>query len=133
MALGRGREGFMARIVRVDGCWLWTGYINPNGYAMFGRRWAHRVAYEFFVGPIPEGLELDHLCRVPACVNPAHLEAVTHRENMRRAPATNRTVCPGGHPYDESNTHITKAGKRHCRACDRDRHRVAWAKRKATR
>lgn len=74
------------------GCWVWTAAKAPSGHPGFclgrpeGKRWvqAHRVSYEHFVGPIPEGLELDHLCVNPPCVNPAHLEPVTHAENMRR-------------------------------------------------
>ncbi|MGA4541309.1 HNH endonuclease signature motif containing protein [Uniformispora flossi] len=71
-----------------DGHWLWTGSTNRKGY---GRFWfqgrseeAHRVAYELFVGPIPDGLQIDHVCRVRPCVNPEHLEPVTHEENYRR-------------------------------------------------
>src|SRR5687767_10789272 len=74
-----------------SGCWVWTGSMYRSGYAqirMGGRggplRRAHRVAFEIFRGPIPDGLELDHLCRVKACVNPWHLEPVTHAENMLR-------------------------------------------------
>lgn len=71
-----------------DGCWLWNGHRESNGYGRFrhdGRRsGAHRFAYEAEVGPIPDGLTIDHLCRVRHCVNPAHLEAVTSRENTRR-------------------------------------------------
>lgn len=73
------------------GCWLWTGSLSADGYGVMLRRgpgrsnYAHRFAYETFVGPVPEGLELDHLCRVRACVNVEHLEAVTHVENLKRA------------------------------------------------
>lgn len=119
-------------------CWMWTG--EPArakcGYGQFalvvdGRRRtvrAHRFSYELLVGPIPEGLEPDHLCRVPLCVNPAHLEPVTHRENMLRGntfAAMQAAVieCPQGHLYDEANTYVDSQGKRHCRACDRERHR----------
>lgn len=73
-----------------DGCWLWTGFRRPAGYGQTGRnrgsaKQAHRVAYEMLVGPIPAGMELDHLCRMTPCVNPAHLEPVTPAENRRRA------------------------------------------------
>lgn len=75
----------------VAGCWLWTAAKNNGGYGMFTfttgwRRSAHRVSYETFVGPIPDGLQLDHLCRVRHCVNPDHLEPVTAAENTRRSP-----------------------------------------------
>lgn len=73
-----------------DGCWVWTSWIQPNGYGYFwldGARYAHRVAYEIAVGPIPAGLVIDHLCANKSCVNPAHLEVVTIGENTRRARA----------------------------------------------
>lgn len=70
-------------------CWIWTGHVNENGYGRIGYKrkvtGTHRLAYELLVGPIPEGMEPDHLCRERACCNPAHLEPVTHDENMRRA------------------------------------------------
>lgn len=90
-------------------CWVWTGTLTkPGGY---GRFWpsgdqpvlAHRYAYEAYVGPIPDGLQLDHLCRVKQCVRPSHLEPVTNAENQRRAIAI-RTHCPNGHPYPEGET-----------------------------
>ena len=92
-----------------------------------GRR-LHRAIYEKFVGPIPDGLTIDHLCRNRLCVNPAHLEPVTLAANVLRGeslPAKNarKTHCPKGHPYDETNTHITKQGWRICKACNRERQR----------
>lgn len=86
-------ERFWAKVDRSGDCWRWTGALARGGYgfAVVGSRDdpqryrnAHRFAYELSVGPIPEGLELDHLCRNRRCVNPAHLEPVTHSENMRR-------------------------------------------------
>lgn len=103
-------------------CWMWGGLMRRDGYGRawtgVGSRRAHRVAYELTVGPIPRGLELDHLCRNPGCVNPAHLEAVTHEENVRRGIRWNlsKTHCPSGHPYDEKNTRWYQ-GRRYCRAC----------------
>lgn len=109
-----------------EGCWEWDGAHTTAGYstASLNRRpiYLHRFAYERMVGPIPEGLELDHLCRNRGCFNPAHLEAVTHAENMRRGHWSSKTHCPKGHPYDAENTRINNAnGGRECRACIRAR------------
>lgn len=112
-----------------SGCWLWTGTINDSGYGRFNvsdrRERAHRLLYEYLKGPIPEGLILDHLCRVRSCVNPDHLEPVTQGENVRRgmAGATQRarqlakTHCPHGHDYTPENTSYNWRGARVCRAC----------------
>lgn len=113
------------------GCWLWTAALNRNGYGFFmdsGRimRTAHRIAYEALVAAIPEGLVLDHLCRVRHCVNPAHTEPVTQAENLRRgetitAKASAATCCPKGHPYSGDNLYVNPKGHRSCRICTRDR------------
>lgn len=111
-------------LVDESGCWLWTGSVDGPGYGKISADGvligAHRVAYQLFVGPIPAGLHLDHLCRVRACVNPAHLEPVTHRENTRRGGPYNaraqQTHCKRGHPFDEDNTYLWRRS-RHCRAC----------------
>lgn len=103
-------------------CWLWTGYLTPRGYGTYtlgsgeDARWAstHRVAYELTVGPIPEGLELDHLCRTPACCNPLHLEPVTGDENMRR---TRKTYCIRGHRQEGDTVYVSPKGARQCREC----------------
>lgn len=85
------RDRFLAKVRPIPGksCWGWVGYVTPNGYGMVGdgRRvtYAHRLAYELYVGPIPPGLHIDHLCRERRCVRPDHLEAVTQAENNRRA------------------------------------------------
>ena len=111
------------------GCWMWVAACTRGGYGHFqlGGRWvrAHRFSYEALVGPIPPGLQIDHLCRVRACVNPAHLEPVTCRENLLRGDTLTarnaaKTHCPQGHSYDEANTYIRSTGGRNCRACDRD-------------
>ena len=120
-------ERFLAKIVApsVDDCWHWTAYTNEKGYGQFhvdGRLVkAHRWSYEHFVGPIPEGLQIDHLCRVRNCVNPHHLEPVTGRENVLRGESPGainavKTHCPQGHPYDAENTYRWR-GKRRCRTC----------------
>jgi len=137
-------------------CWIWTKKIGRDGYGRFylGRRWlmAHRFAWELLIGPIPEGLEPDHLCHTRdlscpggptcihrRCVNPDHLEAVTHRENMRRTPYIAAKVaqveCINGHSYDDHNTRIDTRGCRRCRTChaieERARKATARAARKA--
>jgi hypothetical protein len=113
------------------GCWHWTRKISDNGYGRTSFRGrdsaAHRVAYELLRGPIPAGLELDHLCRVRHCVNPDHLEAVTGRENrirghVARGGAERRTHCPAGHPYEGDNL-AENGGSRACRECWRIRAR----------
>jgi len=123
-------------------CWPWTGYIMPNGYGKLtvqGRRsnLAHRLAYETFVGPIPAGLDLDHLCRVRHCVNPDHLEPVTRSENLRRSPLPNnggafhrsKTHCPQGHPYDRENTRWYR-NERTCKTCRVAHSKAAYERRK---
>lgn len=123
-------------------CWTWTASVTTDGYGNFwenGRHInAHRWSYRLLVGPIPEGLVLDHLCRVRRCVNPAHLEPVTSGENTRRgntgALEASRTHCPQGHPYDELNTYRFPDGRRGCRICSRDaRRRYAAANREKER
>lgn len=121
-------ERFWEKVALGDGCWKWLGFLNDSGYGMFkaysdrSMMLAHRYSYELHVGPIPEGLQLDHLCRNPACVNPGHLEPVTHEENVRRGNAghnmRSKTHCPQGHPYAGDNLYVYD-GRRHCRACGR--------------
>jgi hypothetical protein len=122
------------------GCWLWTGYTMINGYGIFyvvkKRSLAHRVAYEHLVGVIPEGLDIDHLCRVRNCINPDHLEPVTRQENLlrgigpslARARKGTKTHCVNGHEYTPQNTYIKPSnGLRHCRTCGREQNRARRA------
>jgi len=117
-----------------SGCWLWMGGTNGRGYGRFrfaGRQYqAHRLAYERLIAVIPIGQEPDHLCRVPLCVNPTHLESVTHLVNLMRGDgfaARNRRKgqCPRGHPYSASNTYHTPRGTRECKTCRKER-RPGW-------
>lgn len=138
-------ERFWSKVDKTDDCWLWTGYIKPNGYATFypggGRHvdkvYVHRWAYEATRGLILDGLEVDHLCNVRHCVNPAHLEAVSRRENLDRRndaqgwqrlpvrglPRSLKTHCKHGHPFDAENTYW-HSGYRYCKTCRRGRSRA---------
>lgn len=121
-----------------DDCWEWLGS-RTRGYGMAtvnGKQTlAHRAAYEAFIGPIPDGLVLDHLCGNRGCINPEHLEPVTHQVNIQRGfdARPERSECSKGHPLDESNTYITPDGYRRCRYCRTDWSRQANARRRAKR
>lgn len=118
-------------------CIVWTASDNGHGYGSFwtGTRVtkAHRFAYELRTGPIPDGLQIDHLCRVRRCVNPAHLELVTSAENTRRATAV-KTHCANGHEFTPENTYHTPGtsefpnGSRACRICRRIANRRSYAR-----
>lgn len=115
-------------------CVLWAGYVNTDGYGRTGtHESAHRAAYESAKGSIPAGMEVDHLCRTPLCVNPDHLEAVTKTINCLRGmsfAAVNhrKDRCDHGHPFDEANTYWRPNGNRDCRQCIRDRARAYAAR-----
>lgn len=133
-------ERFWEKVDRSGDCWLWLAGHNGSGYGLIGlgrrgqgKGLAHRLAYEMLVGPIPPGSEIDHLCRNPACVNPAHLQPVTHRENILRSPTAppaihaRQTRCIHGHPLSGENLRIwirpDGAKRRLCLTCERRR----WA------
>lgn len=125
------RDRLEAKIDRHDdGCWIWTAGGDSHGYGVVWldghSRGAHRVIYELLVEPIPDGMEIDHLCRVRECVNPEHMEIVTRRKNGLRGigPAARnarKTVCKRGHPFE-----MRPGGGRICRICQREAIR-AWA------
>lgn len=128
------KDEFATRYTPVteSGCWLWDGRVRPDGYAVtsyMGRhQYAHRMSYMLFNGAITNGLQIDHLCRVRCCVNPAHLEAVTQRENLLRgvgisAKASKQTHCINGHELRGDNLLFvkTRPRKRICRACNTER------------
>lgn len=141
----RGPERGQARAVRfwskVDkngplGCWIWTASLDSSGYGQFivvrGQRGyplrAHRVAWEYLRGSIPNERVVDHRCRNRACVNPEHMELVTNRENIVRGVSPSaingrKTHCKNGHPFDEENTYRPPRGGRQCRTCQRLRNR----------
>lgn len=133
-----------------NGCIEWTGGLNGAGYGQFyrggrnsanetGKGYAHRYAYEYYVGPIPDGMHLDHLCRNRKCCNPAHLEPVTHRENILRgsAPAARharKTHCPAGHEYSGDNLYVHPVkGQRICRMCGKLRARAKYQRQRSER
>ena len=133
------RERLLSNLrILPNGCWEWLGFIMPNGYGQFGigtkHFLVHRVSYEEFVGPIPEGLTLDHKCHTPEecpggktcphrrCINPEHLGPENNRDNILRgcgpsAQQARQTECKNGHPLEGENLKITPSGKRRCREC----------------
>ena len=122
-------ERFWSKVDASGDCWLWSAGRVKAGYGCYSvwlgegkvvAHYAHRYAYRNLVGEVPNGLDLDHLCRNRLCVNPDHLEPVSRRENLRRSGATHVGTkhCPKGHPYDEANTYVfVRKGQGPCRRC----------------
>lgn len=133
VSVGAVAERLRAKTVPDEdtGCWLWTGHVKKNGYGSMAIKdrgaWktkvAHRLWFEVAVGPIPAGLDLDHLCRNRRCVNPDHLEPVTRSENLKRSPSmarqNNKAHCPLGHAYSGTNSR----GQRICHPCQAETQR----------
>lgn len=118
------RDRLLSRIVKNDGCWIWTGAVTTSGYGRIGlprhgTDLVHRVSYKIFKGPIPQGLHIDHLCMNRLCCNPDHLEAVTQAENNRRENShrwQGNNHCRRGHIFTNQNTGYRR-GFRYCRIC----------------
>ncbi len=130
-------QRFLAKFKVQPGCWEWTG-AKRKGYGCLreggkGSRLldAHRLSYQLFVGPIPEGYDLHHRCENPGCVRPSHLEPLARRDHNFRGEGigtvnSRKTRCSRGHRYDEENTYLWR-GHRHCRTCQRQRKQRVWA------
>jgi hypothetical protein len=129
-------ERVWEKVEKTPACWLWRGTIDRHGYGTIrqsrcdgGRQLrAHRAVYELVVGPAPDGLDLDHLCRNRRCVRPDHLEPVTRRTNLLRGDTVTarnaaKTHCKNGHPFNEQHTYRRKDGSRFCRTCLKDARR----------
>jgi len=127
--MSKQEERFFARVDKKRGCWNWTGGTGgtkEHTYGVYGGTTAHRWAYGYFVEKVPEDRVVDHLCGNKMCVNPAHLEVVTQRENLLRSKKTlnainaAKTHCKEGHEFTEKNTYISVTnGQRVCRECKR--------------
>lgn len=136
-------ERFWMNVVRLGNdseCWGWSGSKQiPSGYGVVRRyakhTYAHRLSYQIANGPIGDGLEIDHLCKNPPCSNPKHLEAVTHRENLRRGDGASganyrKTSCIRGHDFSGENLILLKDGRRDRRTCRKSRNKFHGEKRR---
>lgn len=122
-------ERFWSRLMESEsGCWEWQEYVDEKGYGRFwdGARTirAHQYAFAALVGDVPDGLELDHLCKNRRCANPYHLDPVTHEVNMARSDNimlafSDQTHCLRGHEFTTDNTYVKADGGRQCRDCSR--------------
>lgn len=144
-ASGTDLQRWWAKVDRQEGsCWLWQGSLDRRGYGQFNAtgddgkkvtRRAHRWGYEQLVRPLLANEDMDHLCRTPACVNPSHLEPVSHLENVSRGLAGQhnaiKTHCAQGHEFSTENTSVNRAGWRECITCRREWARKAQARYRA--
>ena len=119
-------ERFFKKVKKTTYCWEWLGCKNKNGYGMFGMNkeitGAYRASYELFIGKIPKGMTIDHICRNRSCVNPVHLKVMTLKENILRGTSfsainARKTHCIRGHEFTKENTNIMTNGSRQCRTC----------------
>lgn len=123
----RSRHGIDGMyVIDEQGCWIWQGTLEHHGYGQLrrhGRRMkAHRYAYALHIGPVPAGATVDHLCFQPSCVNPAHLQLLSHAENCSRKQSLTAETCARGHLWTEENTGLCPRGhrtERYCRTCRR--------------
>lgn len=129
-------QRFWAKVDKTEGCWNWTGVKVTGGYGLFrdgpgAKKLAHRWVWENTAGPIPDGYQVDHLCKNPSCVNPTHLEPVPPRTNWERSGAVTRvnalkTHCKRDHEFTPANTYRNTQGNRGCRQCKKEYQRERY-------
>lgn len=111
---------YFTKLRSVDDCWVWTGEVHDRGYGRYNKKKVHRLAWEFFRGPIPQGLTIDHLCRVKLCCNPDHMDVVPASVNVSRRwnhEMTSQYTCHRGHQRTEENIYVRPDGRRECLLC----------------